>query len=103
MTALHQAPDGPKQSMDSTLQQQTDRQARAACIGRGLPSHRPSFPADGRIRPELPMQQIETRKTRGADSAIGDLRREFGRIPRIEAPLAHFSLACTHWVAFHYI
>ena len=24
-------------------------------IGRGLPSHRPSFPADGRIRPELPM------------------------------------------------
>ena len=28
MTALHQAPDGPKQSMDSTLQQQTDRQAR---------------------------------------------------------------------------
>ena len=29
----------------------------AACIGRGLPSHRPSFPADGRIRPELPMHR----------------------------------------------
>ena len=50
-----------------------------------------------------PMQQIETHKTRGADSAIGDLRREFSRFPRLDAPLARFALACTSWVASHYM
>ena len=52
--------------------------------------------------------KIPTRKfigpisQRGADSGIGDFRRAPVRIPRLEAPLALFSLACTDWVGSQY-
>ena len=47
--------------------------------------------------------ETETRAQRGADSAIGDFRRAFGRILQLHPPLAAKTLACTDWVAFHYI
>ena len=47
--------------------------------------------------------EVETRAQRGADSAIGDFRRAFGRILELHPPLAPKTLACTDWVAFHYI
>ena len=56
-----------------------------------------------RLYDALRCREIETCKTRGADSGIGDLWREFGRILQLHPPLAPKTLACTDWVAFHYI
>ena len=47
--------------------------------------------------------EVETCAPRGADSAIGDFRRVFGRILELDPPLAPKTLACTDWVAFHYM
>ena len=47
--------------------------------------------------------EIETRAQRGADSAIGDFQRAHGRILELDPPLAPKTLACTDWVASHYI
>ena len=56
-----------------------------------------------RLYDALRCREIETTDLRGADSAIGDFRREFGRILQLHPPLAPKTLACTDWVAFHYI
>ena len=56
-----------------------------------------------RLYDALRCREIETCKTRGADSGIGDLWREFGWILELHPPLAPKTLACTDWVAFHYI
>ena len=47
--------------------------------------------------------EIETRAQRGGDSAIGDFQRVHGRILELDPPLAPKTLACTDWVASHYI
>ena len=47
--------------------------------------------------------ETETRAHRGGDSAIGELRCADGLIPELHSPLAAITLACTDWVAFHYI
>ena len=56
-----------------------------------------------RLYDALRCREIETTDLRGADSAIGDFRREFGRILQLHPPLAPKTLACTDWVAFHYM
>ena len=50
-----------------------------------------------------PMQRDRDDRNAGADSAIGDFRREFGRILQLHPPLAPKTLACTDWVASHYM
>ena len=45
----------------------------------------------------------KTRTQQGADSAIGDFQRAHGRILGLDPPLAAKTLACTDWVASHYI
>ena len=47
--------------------------------------------------------ETETRAQRGADSAIGELRCADSLILELHPPLAAITLACTDWVAFHYI
>ena len=70
------------------------------------PPRRLPLPAgSGATFPALALlcSEVETRAQRGADSAIGDFRRVFGRILELHPPLAPKTLACTDWVGFHYI
>ena len=45
----------------------------------------------------------DARTAGGGDSAIGDFQRVHGRILELDPPLAPKTLACTDWVASHYI
>ena len=70
------------------------------------PPRRLSPPAGtGATAPALALRcsEVETRAQRGADSAIGDFQRAQGRILELDPPLAAKTLACTDWVASHYI